>query len=202
MTDAADRRRFLKASTAIAATGIVGAHAAGKGQSQTVRLGIIGCGGIMGHHVKGLVERRENVSFSWLCDVDPSQMDRKESIIGNFQAKPARRTQKYEDVLADPQVDAVIIATPHHWHAPIGLQAMAQGKDIYVEKPLSHVFNEGPLMIAAAKRYGRIVQQGSQMRSSAVTAKAGKLLKDGLIGEVMVARAWDGRDTRSRAAGS
>ncbi len=190
MTDAADRRRFLKASTAIAATGIVGAHAAGKGQSQTVRLGIIGCGGIMGHHVKGLVERRENVSFSWLCDVDPSQMDRKESIIGNFQAKPARRTQKYEDVLADPQVDAVIIATPHHWHAPIGLQAMAQGKDIYVEKPLSHVFNEGPLMIAAAKRYGRIVQQGSQMRSSAVTAKAGKLLKDGLIGEVMVARAW------------
>ncbi|MDP7274780.1 MAG: Gfo/Idh/MocA family oxidoreductase, partial [Planctomycetaceae bacterium] len=122
MTDSANRRRFLQSTTALAATGIVGAHAAGKEQSQTVRLGIIGCGGIMGHHVKGLVERRENVHFSWLCDVDPAQMNRKESIIGSFQAKPARRTHKYEDVLSDPRVDAVIIATPHHWHAPIGLQ--------------------------------------------------------------------------------
>ena len=150
----------------------------------------------MGHHVRGLVQRRENVHFSWLCDVDPAQMDAKQAIIGKFQDKPARRTKKFEDVLDDANVDAVIIATPHHWHAPIALPALAQGKDVYVEKPLSHVFNEGPMVIQAAKQHGRIVQQGSQMRSSAVTAKAERLLKDGLIGEVMVARAWTA-ETRS-----
>ena len=199
MSDSTDRRQFLKttaSTTAVAAAGIAGAHAAGKPQSQTVRLGIIGCGGIMGHHVRGLVQRREDVHFSWLCDVDPAQMDAKQAIIGKFQDKPARRTKKFEDVLDDANVDAVIIATPHHWHAPIALPALAQGKDVYVEKPLSHVFNEGPMVIQAAKQHGRIVQQGSQMRSSAVTAKAERLLKDGLIGEVMVARAWTA-ETRS-----
>lgn len=199
MTDSTDRRQFLKttaSTTAVAAAGIAGAHAAGKPQSQTVRLGIIGCGGIMGHHVRGLVQRREDVHFSWLCDVDPAQMNAKQAIIGKFQDKPPRRTKKFEDVLDDATVDAVIIATPHHWHAPIALPALAQGKDVYVEKPLSHVFNEGPMMIQAAKQHGRIVQQGSQMRSSAVTAKAERLLKDGLIGEVMVARAWTA-ETRS-----
>ena len=199
MSDSTDRRQFLKttaSTTAAAAAGITGAHAAGKPQSQTVRLGIIGCGGIMGHHVRGLVQRREDVHFSWLCDVDPAQMDAKQAIIGKFQDKPARRTKKFEDVLDDANVDAVIIATPHHWHAPIALPALAQGKDVYVEKPLSHVFNEGPMVIQAAKQHGRIVQQGSQMRSSAVTAKAERLLKDGLIGEVMVARAWTA-ETRS-----
>ena len=199
MSDSTDRRQFLKttaSTTAAAAAGITGAHAAGKPQSQTVRLGIIGCGGIMGHHVRGLVQRRENVHFSWLCDVDPAQMDAKQAIIGKFQDKPARRTKKFENVLDDANVDAVIIATPHHWHAPIALPALAQGKDVYVEKPLSHVFNEGPMVIQAAKQHGRIVQQGSQMRSSAVTAKAERLLKDGLIGEGMVARAWTA-ETRS-----
>ena len=199
MSDSTDRRQFLKttaSTTAVAAAGIAGAHAAGKSQSQKVRLGIIGCGGIMGHHVRGLVQRRENVHFSWLCDVDPAQMDAKQAIIGKFQDKPPRRTKKFENVLDDANVDAVIIATPHHWHAPIALPALAQGKDVYVEKPLSHVFNEGPMVIQAAKQHGRIVQQGSQMRSSAVTAKAERLLKDGLIGEVMVARAWTA-ETRS-----
>jgi predicted dehydrogenase len=67
---------------------------------------------------------------------------------------------------------------------------MQTGKDCYIEKPISHAYNEGPLIIAAARKYGRVVQQGSQMRSSAVTEKAERLLKDGLIGKVKVARAW------------
>jgi len=110
--------------------------------------------------------------------------------LSDFQAAPPKRTKRYEDILADQEVDACIIATPHHWHAPIAIGAMQSGKDVYVEKPISHVYNEGPLMIAAAKKYGRVVQQGSQMRSSAVTKKAGQLLKEGILGEVKVARAW------------
>jgi predicted dehydrogenase len=188
------RREFLEQSAGtaavLAATATLGGvHAYGAEKPDTVRLGIIGCGGIMNHHVKGLVERREAVQVGWLCDVDPRQIDKMAAHLSGFQSPP-KRTSRYEDVLADGDVDACIIATPHHWHAPIALAAMQQGKDVYIEKPISHVFNEGPLVIAAAKKYGRVVQQGSQMRSSPVTKKAGRLLREGIIGEVKVARAW------------
>lgn len=195
MTPQKTRRDFLQHSAETAA--IVAAAAALGGvqgfaaeKPATVRLGIIGCGGIMGHHVKGLVARREAVSIAWLCDVDPRQIDKMAGFMEGFQSAPAKRTARYEEVLADKGVDACIIATPHHWHAPIALAAMQAGKDVYIEKPISHVYNEGPLVIAAAKKYGRVVQQGSQMRSSPVTAKAGQLLKAGVIGAVKVARAW------------
>ncbi len=190
------RRHFLQHSTATAAivatAKTLGAvHAFGGEKSAVVRLGIIGCGGIMTHHVKGLVERRERVSIGWLCDVDPRQIDRLGALVtSDFQSSPPLRTARYEDVLDDAQVDACIIATPHHWHAPIALAAMQADKDVYIEKPISHVYQEGPLIIAAANKYGRVVQQGSQMRSSPVTEQAGRLLKDGVIGAVKVARAW------------
>ncbi len=190
------RRRFLEQSaigaTAVAAATALGpVHAFADEKPRTVRLGIIGCGGIMTLHVQGLVSRGEAVSIAWLCDVDPRQIDRMDGhITRSFQPSAPKRTSRYEDILADKDVDAVIIATPHHWHAPIALKAMEQGKDVYIEKPISHVFDEGPMIIAAAKKYGRVVQQGSQMRNSPVTAKARKLLDDGIIGDIKIARAW------------
>jgi predicted dehydrogenase len=195
MIDKPTRRQFLRKSTeaaalTAAARALGGVHTFGADQPATVRLGIIGCGGIMGLHVKGLVSRREAVSFAWLCDVDPAHIDDKAALIAPFQSAAPKRTGRYEEVLADRDVDACIIATPHHWHAPIAIAAMRSGKDVYIEKPISHVYNEGPLVIEAARKYGRVVQQGSQMRSSPVTEKAGRLLSEGVIGEVKVARAW------------
>lgn len=196
MHSTSSRRDFLQKTTQSslilgAAAALGGVQVFGADQPAKLRLGIIGCGGIMTHHVQGLVGRREAVSIAWLCDVDPVQIERMDKIITrDFQTAPPKRTARYESVIDDKDVDAVIIATPHHWHAPIALAAMAAGKDCYIEKPISHVFNEGPLIIAAAKKYGRVVQQGSQMRNSPVTAKAENLLKDGVIGEVKVARAW------------
>ena len=145
----------------------------------------------MTHHVKGLVGRKEAAEITWLCDVDQAQISRMAGFVSSsFQKSAPKRTQKFEEVLADKNVDAVVIATPHHWHAPIALEAMAEGKDVYIEKPISHVYNEGHAIIEASKKYKRVVQQGSQMRNSAVTKKAEKLLKDGIIGEVKVAKAW------------
>jgi predicted dehydrogenase len=195
MPNRSTRREFLGQSTqaaavVAAATALGGVHSFAADNSEILRLGIIGCGGMMGGHVKGLVDRKEAVAFAWLCDVDPRQISEKAGIVSNHQSAPAKTTSRYEDVLADNDVAACIIATPHHWHAPIALAAMAAGKDVYIEKPISHVYSEGPLVIEAAKRYGRVVQQGSQMRSSPVTEKAGRLLAEGLIGEVKVARAW------------
>lgn len=195
MTSESNRREFLQrsagAATAAATLSTLGAvQTLGSGKSETINIGIIGCGGIMTHHVKGLVGRRENVSISYLCDVDPAQINRMAGVMSGFQSKRAKTTSKFETVIEDGNVDAVIIATPHHWHAPIAITAMQNGKDCYIEKPISHVYNEGHAIIAAAAKYNRVVQQGSQMRSSAVTAKAGKLLKEGVIGEIKVARAW------------
>ncbi len=195
MAQETTRRGFLEqsaqtAALAAAATALGGVHAFGSQKPQTIRLGIIGCGGMMNGHVKGLVDRREAVSFAWLCDVDPRQIDKIAGHLSELQSTPPKRTARYEDVAADKDVDACIIATPHHWHAPIALAMMQQAKDVYIEKPISHVFNEGPLIIEAAKKYGRVVQQGTQMRSSPVTEKAGQLLKEGIIGVVRVARAW------------
>ena len=189
------RRTFLKQTGEVAAvtaavSTLHGVHTEAAQKNETVHLGIIGCGGIMGHHVKGIAERKEDVSIAWLCDVDPRQIAKMNQHLVGFQSTQPKQTKRYEDVLEDKTVDAVIIATPHHWHAPIALNAMAEGKDVYIEKPISHVYNEGPLLIAAANKYGRVVQQGSQMRNSPVTKKAEKLLKEGAIGEIKVARAW------------
>ena len=196
MNSPTTRRVFLERATrttvlasAVAALG--GVHVSGEEKPHVLRLGIIGCGGIMTQHVKGLVERREAVSIAWLCDVDPRQIDLMATHVArDFQKAAPKRTAKFEEVIADPDVDAVIIATPHHWHAPMALAAMQSGKDVYIEKPISHVFDEGPMIVAAAKKYRRVVQQGSQMRSSPVTAKARKLLDEGIIGKIKVARAW------------
>jgi len=189
------RRAFLQRSTQTAAvlaaaSTLGGLHTWAEEQPAKVRLGIIGCGGIMGHHVKGIVSRRLPVSIAWLCDVDPRQMDKMARAMVGFQSAAAKQTLDYEQVIRDPDVDALIIATPHHWHAPMALNAMRAGKDVYLEKPISHVYSEGSILIEASRKYGRILQQGSQMRSSPVTEKARKLLAEGIIGEVKVARAW------------
>lgn len=189
-----DRRQFLQQSTtaslAAATAALGGVHTLASERSDTVRLGIIGCGGIMQSHIRGLVSRRDDVKFAWLCDVDTRQIEKTAKLIDGFQSSPARQTQDHDDVVNDADVDACIIGTPHHWHAPIALAAMQAGKDVYIEKPISHVYDEGPLIAAAAQKYGRVVQQGSQMRSSPVTKKAEHLLKEGILGEVKIARAW------------
>jgi predicted dehydrogenase len=196
MTQQTNRRVFLQKSTQVAAataaiTSLGAVHTQAAAGESKLGIGIIGCGGIMTHHVTGLVGRKDSVELTHLCDVDTAQIDRmSKQVTSGFQSAAPKRTEKYEDVINDKNVDAVIIATPHHWHAPIALAAMEAGKDVYIEKPISHVYNEGHAIIKASKKYGRIVQQGSQMRNSAVTLKAGKLLKQGLIGEVKVARAW------------
>lgn len=195
MRNETSRRGFLQHSVDVAAltaavSSLGGVHLFADETPRILRLGIVGCGGIMTHHVRGLVQRKEKVSFAWLCDVDPRQIDKMASRVADFQSAPPKRTSRFEEVAADADVDACIIATPHHWHAPIAISLMQQGKDVYIEKPISHVYAEGPLIIKAAKKYGRVVQQGSQMRSSPVTAKAGELLKQGIIGQVKVARAW------------
>ncbi len=199
------RRDFLSHSqhvaAASAAVSVLSGSVASAAANDKINLALIGCGGIMSYHVGGLVARNSAVRFVHLCDVDPAQINR-EAIggkIAGFQKQPPRQTQDYQTVLDDKSVDAVIIATPHHWHAPMVLHALAAGKDIYCEKPLCHTFAEGQRIRQAVKKSGRILQHGSQMRSSPVTKMAGQLLAEGVIGEVRVSKAWNVQDRGTRA---
>jgi predicted dehydrogenase len=93
-------------------------------------------------------------------------------------------TARYEEVLANPDVDAVCITTPDHWHAAMALAAMKAGKDVYIEKPMTLTINEGKALVEAEKKFGRIVQVGSQQRSSSHFRIAANLVRNGMIGEI------------------
>jgi predicted dehydrogenase len=104
-------------------------------------------------------------------------------------------TRDYRDVLARPDIDAVVVATPDHWHRQIAIDAMKAGKDVYVEKPMVQQLDEGPAVIEAARQTGRILQVGSQRVSSIVYAKARELFRGGAIGELNLVEAWINRNS-------
>ena len=103
----------------------------------------------------------------------------------------AQTTDDFRRVLDDKSIDAVVNATPVHWHAPASIMACDAGKHVYVEKPCSHNIREGRLLVDAARRNRRVVQHGTQVRSTSTIQQAIKLLGEGIIGDVMVAKAWN-----------
>ncbi len=184
----ATRRSFLSSSLAAAAT----AAATGQAQNGNDRIGVavVGVNG-MGHfHVRTLAARKD-ARIVALCDVDPNVLSRAAKTVRDATAATPALVEDFRRLLDDKAVQALVIATPHHWHCPIALRALAAGKDVYVEKPASHVFREGRLLVEAARRHKRIVQHGTQMRSSDVTVRAGEVLASGILGTVKMAKAWN-----------
>ena len=111
-------------------------------------------------------------------------------------------TRDYREVLARPDIDAVLIATPDHWHSRISIDAMNAGKDVYCEKPMVQHVDDGPGVVEAQKKTGRIMQVGSQRVSSIVYKKAQELLNAGAIGQLNMVEAWWDRNSDSRLATS
>ena len=181
-----NRRSFLK-HTAAASAGAAawawsgGLYAAGANERLTV--GIIGCGG----RGAGLAEEFAGLAnVAYVCDPDESRRRQtQERVRAQHAVADLRR------VLDDKSVDAVVIATPDHWHAPTAILACEAGKHVYVEKPCSHNLREGRLLVEAARRNQRVVQHGTQSRSNPFIAGAVQMLREGVIGDVLVAKAWD-----------
>jgi predicted dehydrogenase len=169
----------------LAATGVATAFTTALGSrrvlgaNERIGLGIIGCGN-RGASVWGKFLGQPNVDPVAVCDVYQPFVDQGVAAGGG---RP-RAYQDFRKLLDDKDVDAVIIATPDHWHALQTIAACRAGKDVYVEKPLSLFVKEGTAMLAEARRHKRVVQTGSQQRSGAHYARAVELIRQGYIGPV------------------
>ncbi len=186
-----NRRSFLKQSAA-ASTGvfyIAKTSWAQKSPGDTINMAVIGFGGRGGSHISGYKKlKNEGVRVAALCDVDSN-------VLGKAVAAFDKEKQKvtgYTDMrklFDDKSIDAVSIATPNHWHALASIWAIQAGKDVYVEKPVSHCVWEGRQIVKAARKYGKIVQTGTQSRSSREgIAAAVKYVQEGNLGKILLSR--------------
>src|SRR5690606_37724707 len=123
-------------------------------------------------------------------DVDESLLPVASRAVEAIQGRAPEWEHDFRRVLDDPRIDAVVIATPDHWHALMTILACQAGKDVYVEKPVSHNILEGERMLAAARKYQRVVQTGLQQRSGAHFQSAIEYLRSGKLGRVHLAKAW------------
>lgn len=193
------RREFLEVGAAAA-----GATMAGKGlaprrsfledalaaPSDRVRFGIVG----VGMEGSGLLETAiqiPNVDCVAACDLYDGRHTLAREITGRADLPVTRR---YQELLANKDIDCIVAAVPDHWHMPVVVDAVNAGKDIYCEKPMSHSPSDGVAMVEAAQRTGRIVQIGSQRVSSQICAKAKEMISQGAIGDLMMVEGFLGRN--------
>jgi hypothetical protein len=185
------RRSFIKKSASIgasllAAPMILRAETLGLngrvGPNSRINLGIIGYGKQIGALV-GVVGN-PYVQPTYVCDLKPDQLARGKQELAARHYSDVVATPDYEDVVNDLSLDAVVIATPDHWHAAIAIAAMRRGHDVYVEKPMTLTIQEGQAMVEAEERYGSIVQVGSMQRSDSAFRKAAEIVRNGWIGQI------------------
>lgn len=187
-----NRRDFLKTSATAAGASLLAVPAiarSAQSANDRVRIGLVGLGGRMQSHVAALADMAdENVEIVAVCDCDEPKLAGVEK---NFPALAGKKVATFTDqrkLLDDPSIDAVSFATQDHWHALQTIWACQAGKDVYVEKPATHNIWEGRKMVEAARKYGRMVQIGTQNRSSPNVMEGIRKLKEGIIGKVYMAR--------------
>lgn len=188
----ATRRSFLQTATAagLAATGLSAQSDKKTSPNDRIQIALIGAGGMGTGDVLSALQQ-DGVEMVAAADVYDGRLVRAKERWGNT----LFTTRDYREVLARPDIDAVIVATPDHWHAQISVDAMNAGKDVYCEKPMVQKVADGHRVVEAQKKTGRILQVGSQRVSSVVYAKARDLLKSGAIGKLNMVEAWWDRNS-------
>jgi predicted dehydrogenase len=157
--------------------------------SERVRVAVIGLRNRGSDHAK-LFASEPGAEVVAVCDVDDAMFAKPVKTVESGTGKAPRIEKDFRRLLDDRTIDAVTIATPDHWHALMTVMACQAGKDVYVEKPASHNVVEGRRMVEAARKYQRVVQMGTQRRSSPFTAEAIERVQGGAVGKVGMARAW------------
>jgi predicted dehydrogenase len=183
-----DRRRFLQTSASVAALSALTAAGAADTPSEKIRLAVLGVHGRGKDLLRGF--SFDDVEIAAVCDPDENVVD---GALKTLPARHKRQPRVVKDlrrVFEDRDIDAVVVATPDHWHALATVWACQAHKHVYVEKPISHNLVEGRRMVEAARKYDRVVQVGTQRRSAAYFASAADFVRSGKLGKVPFARTW------------
>jgi len=191
------RRDFIKGSMAAGVTmAILPPHSSVRGANDDIRVAIVGIRSKGRAHIKDF-RAVPGVRVVALCDADRNILDRE---VDKFK----RRDEKidayvdYRKLLDDKNIDAVVTATPNHWHTLIAVWACQAGKDVYVEKPVSHEIWEGRKIVEAARKYKRIVQAGTQNRSDVGLREAIPYIQQGNLGKILWVRGLCSADSGKR----
>ena len=159
--------------------------------NEKVSLAMIGVRGRGSSLAAGFLQR-DDCQITHVCDVDTDTgSNRSEAYTSRQSGRRVKFIQDYRNLLEEESVDAVVIATPDHWHAPMAVFSCQAGKDVYVEKPPSHNPWEGRQMVAAARKYKRIVQVGTQNRSAPYNFRAKKFIEEGKLGKIHLCRVFN-----------
>ncbi len=182
-----DRRQFLRTSAGVAALGSVFNRGV-KGANDRISVAFVGVGTMGTENLKAAMDHH-GVAVAAVCDVYQPHLERATALARRGGHSP-KSTGDFRQILADRSVDAVCISTPDHWHPYIAVEACKAGKDVYVEKPTGVAVEEGAAMVAAARKYNRVVQAGTWQRSGAHFQKACEMVRNGTLGKVTMARTW------------
>ncbi len=190
MKDDLSRRSFLVKSAGaaiLAAPGVLPAL----GQNSKIHLGWIGVGS-RGSYLLDRMKQGSGdlVEVVAVCDTFSGRLNAAKDKVQTLWSNTPKTYEDFNELLADPNVDAVVIATPEHLHYPMFMAALKAGKNIYVEKPLAHTIEEGQEMVAAAQKAGKVVQVGTQNRSNSLYHQAKQMVGDGMIGDIHYVRAY------------
>ena len=194
------RRQFL--GTSAAAVVVAGTMAKGRvfGANDRIRACCIGIHGQGGSHMRDIMTH-DGAEVVALCDVDAKVLEGRAKEVKKVQGTDPKMYTDLRDVMDDGDIDVITIATPNHWHSLAAIWGCQAGKDVYVEKPLSHNVWEGRQLVKAAEKHGRIVQHGTQSRSDNTLQRDIKLMHEGFIGEIVHSRGYVYKNGNRHAIG-
>lgn len=159
------------------------------GANDRINVALVGING-RGNALMKAALASENTTIDHICDVDSRVREKAAQKINELSGKTPKAYIDFRKLIENKDVDAIAVATPEHWHAPMAIMGAQAGKHVYVEKPCSHNPREGEILIEVQKKTGKIIQMGNQQRSAPTSQQAVKDIKDGLIGEVYFGKAW------------
>jgi predicted dehydrogenase len=192
------RRTLLKAASAAFTTALFTGQV--KGANDRVAAAFIGMGR-MGNSNMSAAMRQPGLAVTAVCDVYQPHLERAAALARRRGHQP-RELKDFREILRDPSIDVVNISTPDHWHALMTVEACKAGKDVYVEKPVSVYYDEGAKMVAAARKYQRVVQVGTQQRSGVHFQEAADIVRSGELGEITACRTWNYSNARREGIGT
>ena len=185
-----DRRQFLAASAATAAATTFNAAHANQGPNERLRVGFVGGAGRAGSLLK-IFAAQKDVEVRMIADIDESRLRQAVKTSADISGRKPEGVGDFRRLVDNEELDVMVVGTPDHWHAIPTIMGCMAGKDVYVEKPDGHNILEGRTMVAAQKKYKRVVQLGTQARTSSHFQQAIDYIRAGHLGTVLVAKAWE-----------